>query len=52
MSDLVIVEANSIFKRPLLFKNGEMKENNLVVESNIDKMYLKLESKSKESVSC
>ena len=51
MSGLVLREANSLFERPLLLKNGEVHEDNLVVPTNMDKMYLKLEGSGKEIVS-
>ena len=43
MSGLIIEENNSLLSRPLIYKDGVLKENNIIISSNMDKMYLKFE---------
>ncbi len=44
MVNLVIQENNKLFSRPIVFKEGEIKEKDIVVPGNMDQMYLKIES--------
>ena len=44
MVNLVIQENNKLFSRPIVFKEGEIKEKDIVVPGNMDQMYLKFES--------
>jgi len=44
MKGLVIEEINSIIDRPVIVKDGELMHNSFIVPSNLDKMYLKLET--------
>ena len=44
MNGLIIKENNSILKRAVIFENGEVKDQFIVVPENMDQMYLKLET--------
>ena len=44
MVNLVIQENNKLFSRPLMYSNGTLLEQNVVVPGNMDRMYLKLET--------
>lgn len=50
MRDLIIQENNKLFSRPLMYKDGKLIENDIIVPSNMDRMYLKLETKNKAIV--
>lgn len=51
MTDLVIQENNSLFSRPLMYKDGIVLEQNVIVPDNMDRMYLKVESQNDAIVS-
>lgn len=44
MSGLVIQEVNSLIEKPIIFKNGELLENDIKVPAKMDKMYLRFET--------
>lgn len=44
MNALLIQENNSLLNRPLLFQDGKVKEQDIVVPENMDQMYLKFET--------
>ena len=44
MINLVIQENNKLFSRPLMYSNGTLLEQNVVVPGNMDRLYLKLET--------
>ena len=44
MFGLKITEANSLLDRPLMYIDGEMKDNDKIIPASMDKLYLKIES--------
>ena len=51
MNGLVIQENNNLIDRPIMFSNGELKEKDVVVPDNMDRMYLKFETVNNAAVS-
>jgi hypothetical protein len=41
---LVIQENNKLFKRPLVYSDGQILEQDIVVPPNMDRTYLKFET--------
>jgi hypothetical protein len=44
MQGLIITEANSLLDRPIMYADGELKENQKVIPAQMDKIYLKIEA--------
>ena len=44
MQHLVIQENNKLFKRPLVYSDGQILEQDIVIPHNMDRTYLKFET--------